>query len=68
MKEIATIRFVDCESNGDGVAIIRAKGGCVALCLSSAENGDAEVFLSVGDVDNVLGALSRAKSVAQVAE
>jgi hypothetical protein len=60
MKEIKTIHFVDQESNGECVAIIRAKKGCVGLCVSSIENGDVEVFVGREVVKQVIAGLEEA--------
>jgi hypothetical protein len=68
MKEIRTIHFVDMESNGEGVAIIRAQKGCVGLCLSSFENGDVEVFVGPEVVKQIIAGLEegRLASVTEV--
>ena len=65
MIEIETIRFVDIQSKGEGIAIIRAKEGCVGLCLSSFENGDIEVFLGPENVEKLVAALKEGMLVAR---
>jgi hypothetical protein len=57
MKEIKTIHFADLESNGECVAIIRAKKGCVGICLSSFENGDVEVIVGPEVVKQIIAGL-----------
>jgi hypothetical protein len=65
MREITTIRCVDAAKKTEGVAIVRAKKGCVAICLSAADDGDVEMSLSPQDVERLLEALKQGLSVAQ---
>jgi hypothetical protein len=43
MKEVATIQFIDAESSGEALAIVRATEGRVAVCISVMVDGDIEV-------------------------
>ena len=60
MKEIATIEFVDTETNDPGVAIVRASANEVGLALSLRSNGDLQVFLSKRDCELLVCALQKA--------
>ncbi len=64
MKEIATIRFVDVETEDDGAAIVRSEFGCVGLCLTLMQNGDIEVFLNPSDAEQLSSALNQAIEIA----
>jgi hypothetical protein len=68
MVEIGNIPFTDAESNGEGIVIIRAKTGCVGLCLSSFQNGDIEVFLAPEKVEQIIAALKEAVLAARTGE
>jgi hypothetical protein len=65
LKDVATIRFQDNASRGEGVAVIRAGKGLLALCLSLADDGDVEVVLHAKDSRKLLAALQRASEIAE---
>ena len=60
MKEIETLKFVDAEAEQQVVAVIRAGKGTVGLCLSIADDGDVEVFLTVEDCQSLVAAINQA--------
>ncbi len=60
MQTIDTAHFTDLESHEEGLAIIRAQAGEVALALSIKNDGDLEVFLSPEDCENLIKALHAA--------
>jgi hypothetical protein len=62
MEEIATIRFVDVETRQSAVAIIRAAKNVIGLALSTEDDGDVEVFLSIEDCQRLAADLDKAIS------
>jgi hypothetical protein len=64
MAQVATINFVDQDSKKPGVAMVRVQGDVVGLTLSLEADGDIEVFLGLGEVDELTRALERARTLA----
>ena len=64
MQEITTLNFLDVESKQPAVAIIRAAKGMVAVAISVADDGDAEVVLSCEDCQSLVTAMNAALSLA----
>ena len=65
MKEVATIQFIDVDSSGEALAIVRAAEGRVALCISSIADGDTEVVFQTKDCERLLEALRRAIAISK---
>lgn len=60
MKSAGDLTFVDQEPGDKGFATVRYDAGCVAVCLSLAENGDVEVFMTKEDGDKLQSLLKLA--------
>lgn len=58
--EIATLRFVDAESQEETIAIIRGVQQRIAVCLSRQHDRDIEVILNRQDCQAFADALQRA--------
>jgi hypothetical protein len=65
MVNVATIKFVDCDSDEEALAIVRASRGIVALGISLIHDGDIEVVMKSEDCDRLLDALQQALAVAK---
>jgi hypothetical protein len=65
MKEVATIQFLDAESNDEGVVVLRASCGLIAVALSLQKDGDLEVVLRLQDCQKLINELQRAVSIAE---
>ena len=61
--EIATIRFSDRESGDEAVVVVRAIGETTGLALSLMKSGDVEVFFGVEQLDQLMGALQKARGL-----
>jgi predicted TIM-barrel enzyme len=62
MTEIATIAFVDRDSNDDAVVIVRAGDDLIYLTLSLRHNGDLAVVFSASECKSLVEALQEACS------
>jgi hypothetical protein len=63
MRAIATIRFKNAETKGEGVIVIRASNQGVALALSLEDDGDVETVLSEADVTELIHGLQNALAI-----
>ena len=63
MENIATIAFSDHESGDEGIVIVRAAPGTLALALSLRKDGDMEVFLGLEECEKLTNALGRAITI-----
>jgi hypothetical protein len=66
VKEITTIQFVDADSGGEALMIVRAQvqGGLIGLALSLLDNGDIEVFFGITECKRLVEALQEAELAA----
>jgi hypothetical protein len=64
MRDVATLRFSGPTTGGESLAIIRAAGGAIGLCLSSRDDGDLEVFLAPDSTRELIVALQTALEIA----
>ena len=64
MDQVATLRFVDRDSNGEALVIVRAEEGCVGLAVSTLQDGDTEVFMPLETCMNFTEALAVGSSAA----
>jgi hypothetical protein len=64
MRDVATLKFSDVSTGGESLAIIRAAGGVIGLCLSSRDDGDLEVFLAPDSTRELITALQTALEMA----
>lgn len=60
MKSAGDLAFVDQASGDKAFATVRYDTDCVAVCLSLAENGDTEVFMTKEEADKLLSLLKLA--------
>jgi hypothetical protein len=65
LQEIATLEFRDLDSGDEGVAIVRAGSGRIALALSLRHDGDIETILSPPECAAVIEALQRGMKAAE---
>lgn len=65
IEHVATIRFVDVDSEGDALAIVRAAEDLVVLGLSLLSNGDLEVAMRYEDFGRLLDSLHEAAAIAK---
>jgi hypothetical protein len=66
MENVATLRFTDIDSGDEGLAIVRADGGAVAVALSLRNDGDIELVLPVDAARQLRDALGSALAVADL--
>ncbi|HMS10202.1 MAG TPA: hypothetical protein PKE66_12000 [Pyrinomonadaceae bacterium] len=52
-----SISVTDALTGEDAVVIVRAVKGTIAICLSLETDGDAEIFFSPNDFQNLLSVL-----------
>jgi len=55
--------FVDKDSGDQGLAVVRIEGQVIGLALSLQRDGDTEVFLGASELDELIRALNRARSM-----
>jgi hypothetical protein len=60
MKTATTIKFINAESNDEGLIILRYNEALVMLCLSLKSNGDIEVAITKDHAKRLLEALKEA--------
>ena len=65
LRQIATLTFTNQEDGGEGVAIVKAATGQVALTLSLIAGSDTEAFFTLAAAEQLAGAISDALIVAR---
>ena len=65
MKEVATLNFIDSDSNDEALIIIRAEKDLVAIAFSLKKDGDVVLVLSSGEWQTFLVYLQRALAIAE---
>ena len=68
MKEVATIQFIDAESSGEALAIVRATEGRVAVCISAMLDGDIEVVFQTKDCERFLEAIRQGVAISRISQ
>ena len=61
--EIATIRFSDRDSGDEALMVVRVIGETTGLALSLVRNGDTEVSFGAEELDQLIGALQKAREL-----
>ncbi|EIG61614.1 MULTISPECIES: hypothetical protein [unclassified Bradyrhizobium] len=61
--QVATICFPDRDSGDDAVVVVRTAGEVAGLALSLRKNGDIEVFFGAQELDQLIEALERTRSL-----
>jgi hypothetical protein len=61
--QIATIRFADFECGDEGIAVVRVAGEATGLALSLKRDGDVEVFPCPEQLNQLIEALQKARSM-----
>ena len=65
MKEVATLNFIDHDSNDEAYVFIRAERDLIAVGFSLMEDGDMELVLRSKEWQQVLVHLQRAIEIAE---
>jgi hypothetical protein len=60
--QVATIRFTDCDSGDEAMALVRVEGEITGLGLSLRRNGDIEVFFGRQELEQLIEALQKAQA------
>ena len=68
MKNIATIRFVDRDSDDEASVIVNTTAGLISLTLSLRQNGDLLVAFGPDECERIVHALQEALMTAQQPE
>ena len=65
MKEVATLNFIDSDSNDEALIIIRVEKDLVAIAFSLKKDGDVELVFRSGEWQTFLVYLQRALAIAE---
>jgi len=68
MQQVGQISFTDLDSEDEGIIIVQAREGRVALTASLKENGDVSVFLNAEDCTHLIYLLHQAIGIASKAD
>jgi hypothetical protein len=63
MEDVASLTFLDAQSDDEACVIVRAAPGVVAIAVSLRADGDLEVCLPVTSARALVSALERALTV-----
>jgi hypothetical protein len=61
--QIATMRFTDLDSGDEASAMVRVMEKTIGLALSLKRNGDIEVFFGTQELDQLIEALQKARTL-----
>lgn len=62
-KPHITLSFIDQDSGGEGIAIVRVIDKSIGITLSLKDDGDCEAFLTIDDAKRLVRALDEALSI-----